>query len=65
MRRTVVASKQFDINATLDSSQVDTLGGILDKSRDDDVQKRTFKYLSDFFWTNVQKERRQEIVAAK
>jgi hypothetical protein len=51
MRATVVASKVVEINATLETSIMDTSG---DRSRvEDDVQRRTFKYLSDFFWTNV------------
>ena len=63
MRATVVASKIVDINATLDNSIMDTSG---DRSRvEDDVQRRTFKYLSDYFWTNVSTQKRQENASAK
>jgi hypothetical protein len=63
MRATVVASKLVDINTTLDNSIMDTSA---DRSRiEDNVQRRTFKYLSDFFWTNMSTQRRQEVASAK
>jgi len=61
MRATVVASKVQDINTAL-GERVSLDISMADK---DDVQKRTFKYLSDFFWTNVSTHKRQEVATAK
>jgi hypothetical protein len=47
MKATVTAAKfqqKYDLNGTVETEN---------PKRDDDVQKRTFKYLSDYFWSNI------------